>query len=80
MNEHDLDSLRLLTNQQHEQRLHEAGTERLASRGRRKPHRRRRPLLRIKLIGSVIASLDRSVEDAAANSRQGAGSAASRWK
>jgi hypothetical protein len=66
MNEHDLDSLRLLTNQQHEQRLREAGAERLARGRRRTPHRRRRPLVRIKLIYSVVVSLDDNIEDAAA--------------
>jgi len=62
----NLDSLRLLTHQQHEQRLREAGAERLARRRRRTPQTRRRPLrMRIKLIYSVIASLDDSIEDAA---------------
>jgi hypothetical protein len=61
----NLDSLRLLTHQQHEQRLREAGAERLARRRRRTPQTRRRPLVRIKLIYSVIASLDDSIEDAA---------------
>ncbi len=42
MSNHDLDSLLLLTHQQHEQRLREADTERLARRLRRTPQTRRR--------------------------------------
>jgi hypothetical protein len=64
MTEHDLHSLRLLTHQQHEQRLREAGAERLAGGRRRTPRRRRRPLVRIKLIYSVITSPDDYIEDA----------------
>jgi hypothetical protein len=64
MNDNDLDSLRLLTHQQHEQRLREAGAERLAGRRRRTPQRGRRLPVRIKLIYSVIASLDDYREEA----------------
>jgi hypothetical protein len=65
MNDNDLDSLRLLTHQQHEQRLREAGAERLARRRRRTPQGGLRLPVRIKLIYSVIASLDGYIEDAA---------------
>jgi hypothetical protein len=47
MKDHDLDSLRLLTHQQHEQRLREAGAERLARGVPSTPQTHRRPLARI---------------------------------
>jgi PhnB protein len=56
MNDHDLDSLRLLTCQRHEQRLREAGAERLARGLRRTPQRRRRLRMRIDPANGVGAA------------------------
>jgi PhnB protein len=52
----NLDSLRLFTHQQHEQRLREAGAERLARRRRRTPQRRRLLRMRINPAGVVAAA------------------------
>ena len=64
MNEYDLDSLRLLTHQQHQQRLQEAGTERLVPRRRRTQKQLRLPM-RITTIYPANASLDGFTENAA---------------